>query len=64
VKMAWRFRTVVELVIANPGLLLSEVSEILALKEQELGVMENRKFQDVSRQKLKGLKRRPLVDRQ
>ena len=64
VKMARQFRTVIELVIANPGLLLSEVSEILALKEQELGVMENRKFQHVSRQKLKGLKRRPLVDRQ
>ena len=63
-KMARRFRTVIELVIANPGLLLSEVSEILALKEQELGVMENQKFQHVSRQKLKGLKRRPLVDRQ
>jgi aspartate racemase len=63
VKMARRFRTVVELVIANSGLLLSEVSEILALKEQELGVMENRKFQDVSRQKLKGLKRIPVVDR-
>jgi amino acid adenylation domain-containing protein len=61
-RMAGELNTIVETVISNPGIKLSEILELLSANEQQRRTHEHKSFQTASLRKLKGIRRRSNVE--
>ncbi|MCU1259742.1 MAG: non-ribosomal peptide synthetase, partial [Bryobacterales bacterium] len=57
-RMAGHYQTILQNIIANPGVRLSEILQALEVNEQERRTTEHKEFQAASLQKLKGIRRR------